>query len=326
MASTLEFVQYVAGQLAEAGEITYKKLFGEYGLWCHGLFFGTVEDNQFYIKITDAGHRMLPEAEPAAPHGGTPGMYCVEDLEDRGFLKTLVQETCTELQQPKKAKGRAKKMEQKPEKLDYKKVYKDLYLPKTKPSVIDVPEMIFIMVDGKGDPNTSEAYKTAMEILYGLSFGIKMSKMSGTQPEGYFEYVVPPLEGLWWGEDGYFDGRTITDKDKFCWTAMIRQPEFVTQEVFESAKKALQKKKPDLDLSPARLAKYTEGLCCQVMHIGPYDNEPAAIEKLEQFIADSGFVTDIGGNRLHHEIYLGDPRRTAPERLKTVIRHPVKKA
>lgn len=208
---------------------------------------------------------------------------------------------------------------------DYKKEYKDLYLPKLKPTVIDVPEMIFIMVDGKGNPNTCEDYKTALEILYGLSYTIKMSKMSGTQPKGYFEYVVPPLEGLWWGEDGYFDGTNIIDKDKLCWTSMIRQPEFVTNEVFEESKNTLCKKKPHLDLSLARLESFTEGLCAQIMHIGAYDDEPATIKILEGVIKESEYKNDISRNRKHHEIYLGDPRKTAPEKLKTVIRHPIAK-
>lgn len=212
------------------------------------------------------------------------------------------------------------------EKLDYKKEYKDLYMPKTKPVIIDVPEMLFIMVDGKGDPNTSKDYKNAMEILYGLSWSIKMSKMSGTQPEGYFEYVVPPLEGLWWIDEDAFDGRNITDKNKFSWTSMIRQPEFVTEGVFEQAKAVLSKKKPEIDLSAARFVKYTEGLCAQVMHIGSYDDEPATIEKLEQFITEAGYVTDMSDTRRHHEIYLGDPRKIAPQKRKTVIRYPIRKA
>jgi len=206
---------------------------------------------------------------------------------------------------------------------DFKKEYKDLYFPGAEPCVIDVPEMVFIMVGGKGDPNTSEEYKNALEILYGLSYAIKMSKMGGALPEGYFEYVVPPLEGLWWGEDGYFDGISIIDKNKFRWTAMIRQPEFVTDKVFENAKLVLQKKKPGLDPASARLVRFTEGLCAQVMHTGPYDDEPATIRGLGQFINDSGYKTDITEERKHHEIYLGDPRKTAPEKLKTVIRHPI---
>ena len=208
---------------------------------------------------------------------------------------------------------------------DYKKEYKDLYLPKTQPSVIDIPEMAFIMVDGRGNPNTSEEYKNALEILYGLSYSIKMSKKSGTAPTDYFEYVVPPLEGLWQGEAGYFNGTYITDKDKFIWTSMIRQPEFVTQDVFETAKQALNKKKPGLDLSLARLASLTEGVCAQIMHIGGYDNEPATIRILERFVIENGYVNDISESRKHHEIYLSDPRKMTPEKLKTVIRHPIAK-
>jgi len=211
------------------------------------------------------------------------------------------------------------------EKLDYKKVYKDLYLPKTKPVIIDVPEMTFIMVDGKGDPNTCEEYKTAMEILYGLSWGIKMSKMGTAKPEGYFEYVMPPLEGLWWNEGEPFDGIKVKDKNKFLWTSMIRQPEFVTQAVLKQARENLHKKNPELDLDKARLVQYTEGLCAHIMHIGPYDDEPATIQKLNEFIEESGYVNDMSDERRHHEIYLGDPRKIAPERQKTVIRHPIKK-
>ena len=207
------------------------------------------------------------------------------------------------------------------EKLDYKKEYKDLYQPKTKPSIIDVPEMIFIAVDGEGNPNTCVEYKQAMEILYGLSFTIKMSKMNGTQPEGYFEYVVPPLEGFWWQDNT--DGIDYTRKDDFKWVSMIRQPEFVTEEVFERSKAVLKKKKPNLDLSKARLLKMTEGLCVQIMHKGSYDDEPASIEKMKQFAAENGYAEDFSEGRFHHEIYLSDPRRCAPEKLRTVIRHPI---
>lgn len=208
------------------------------------------------------------------------------------------------------------------DKLDYKKEYKDLYQPQTKPSVIDVPEMIFIAVDGKGDPNTCEEYKTAMELLYGLSFTIKMSKMNGTQPEGYFEYVVPPLEGLWRQENTY--GIDYSRKSDFIWTSMIRQPEFVTPEVFEAAKAALAKKKPHLDTAKARLMRFTEGLCVQLMHKGSYDDEPANIERLKKFAEENGYAEDFSESRFHHEIYLSDPRKCAPERLRTVIRHPIR--
>jgi len=214
------------------------------------------------------------------------------------------------------------------DKFDYKKEYKDLYLPKRKPVLIDVPAMSFIMVDGAGDPNKSEEYQEAMEILYGLSFTIKMS---GQQPAGYFEYVVPPLEGLWWFKDVDFDGIKLMDKSKLQWTSMIRQPEFVTEDIFAWAVTELKKKKPKLDLTKARLESLTEGLCVQMMHIGLYDSEPITFAQMEQFILDKGYINAIseplpsGQIRRHHEIYLGDPRRTAPEKLKTVLRYPVKR-
>ena len=208
--------------------------------------------------------------------------------------------------------------------VDYKKTEKDLYQPKTTPSIINVPEMTYIAVDGEGDPNTSEAYKTAMEILYGLSYSIKMSKMSGSTPEGYFEYVVPPLEGFWWSSRGELVD--YTNKNRFCWTSMIRQPDFVTPEVFEAAKAALAKKKPGLDTSIAQLIKLNEGLCVQVMHIGSYDDEPATIATMEKYAVDNGYAIDLSDNRRHHEIYLSDPRKTTPEKLKTVIRYPISKS
>ncbi|HEX2938248.1 MAG TPA: GyrI-like domain-containing protein [Ruminiclostridium sp.] len=212
------------------------------------------------------------------------------------------------------------------DKFDFKKAYKDLYIPKQKPVIINVPPMDFIMVDGKGDPNDEVGeYKEAMNILYGLTFTIKMSKMSGQQPTGYFEYVVPPLEGLWWFENDLFDGRKLKDKSQFCWTSMIRQPDFVTDSVFEWAVSQLQKKKPGLNVSKARFVTLEEGLCVQMMHIGPYDSEPASIEQMEKHILENGYENDINDRRRHHEIYLGDPRKVAPQKLRTVLRHPVKK-
>jgi len=200
--------------------------------------------------------------------------------------------------------------------IDYKKTEKELYQPKATPAIIDVAEMVFIAVDGKGNPNTSAEYATAIEILYGLSYAIKMGNKS------VLEYVIPPLEGLWWlpstGVDDYLD------KDKFYWTSMIRQPEFVTPRVFEDAKKTLGKKKSMLDLSKARLLKFTEGLCVQVMHTGSYDDEPATITLMEQYAIGNGYAFEINESRRHHEIYLSDPRRVAPEKLKTVIRYPIK--
>ena len=208
--------------------------------------------------------------------------------------------------------------------VDFKKTAKALYQPPTTPGIIDVPAMTFLMVDGCGNPNTSAVYSDALEILYGLSYSIKMSKMSGAQPDGYYEYVVPPLEGLWWLNKGGDD--FSNDKERYCWTSMIRQPDFVTAEAFEFFKTVLAKKKPKLDLSRARLETFTEGLCVQAMHIGPYDDEPATIAAMEHYAAENGYAIDLSATRRHHEIYLADPRKTAPEKLRTVIRVPVRRA
>lgn len=210
------------------------------------------------------------------------------------------------------------------EKIDYKKAEKHLYLPKS-PAIVQVPEMVFFAVDGQGDPNTSPAYAQALELLYGLSFTVKMSKMGGEEPEGYFDYVVPPLEGLWWTETPGFDGKPPADKNDFRWTSLIRQPPFVNEEVFAWAAERLAKKKPELDLSKARFLRWEEGLCAHLLHTGPYDAEPASIDRLTGFLREQGCVPDFTDIRRHHEIYLGDPRRTAPEKLKTVIRPPVQR-
>ena len=212
---------------------------------------------------------------------------------------------------------------------DFKKEEKMFYMPKNKPEIVTVPPMNFLVVSGQGDPNEEGgAYQRAVSVLYALAYTLKMSYKGTRQIAGFYEYVVPPLEGLWWMEGDKYLGTTglAGQKDKFQWISMIRQPEFVTPDVFEWAKENLRKKKPDIDLSSTRLVTYKEGLCCQVMHIGPYDDEPATIEKLGRFIEESGYICDIGEGRRHHEIYLGDPRRTKPERLRTVIRHPVRKA
>lgn len=194
-------------------------------------------------------------------------------------------------------------------------------MPKATPSVIDVPQMTFITVGGAGDPNTSVEYTAAVELLYGLSYTIKMSSKS------ILSYVVPPLEGLWSaGYDFRGGGAAISDKSKFIWTMMIRQPDFVTAAIFEAAKTALAKKKPALDTSKAKLETIAEGLCVQVMHIGSYDDEPATVVALDGFAIENGYVVDIVGIRRHHEIYISDPRKVPSEKLKTVLRHPIRKA
>lgn len=208
---------------------------------------------------------------------------------------------------------------------DFKKEYKNLYHPKQEPEIIDVPEMRFLMIEGSGDPNTSESYGEAVEILYGLSYAIKMTKKNATQPEGYFDFVVPPLEGLWWFDEDHFSGLVKGRKDEFIWIMMIRQPDFVTGEVVKKAKDVLSKKKPDLDISRAILKEHKEGLCAQIMHIGPYDDEPDTIARMENHIKAEGYMTLMEGLRQHHEIYLSDPRKSAPDKLRTIIRHPVVK-
>lgn len=329
MASSMEFVQYAADQMRNAGEITYKKMFGEYGIYCDGKIIGLICDNQLFIKITEAGKKLCPDFEEEAPYEGSKPFLLVEDIDDRELLTELVVETFRELPMPapkkKKTEKRAKQETVPGEKVDFKKRDKSLYQPGKKPSIVDVPEMTFFAVKGSGDPNTSEEYKEAVGALYALSYTIKMSKMGSQCPPGYFDYVVPPLEGLWLVDDQGFDGTNITDKSRFEWISMIRQPDFVTDEVFEEAKESCRRKKPEIDLSKVRLVKYTEGLCAQIMHIGPYDSEPETIERMECFTEENGYKTDISDKRPHHEIYLNDPRKTAPEKMKTVIRHPVRK-
>jgi len=207
---------------------------------------------------------------------------------------------------------------------DYKKEYKEFYLPKRKPELVTVPPMNFIAVRGKGDPNEEGgAYKQSIGLLYGIAFTVKMSKMGDHRMEGYFDFVVPPLEGLWWQEGT--EGIDYSRKEDFEWISMIRLPEFVTREEFDWAiREAGEKKKTDF--SKVEFFTYEEGLCVQVMHKGSYDEEPASIEAMDTFAGMQGYVPDLGGRRFHHEIYLSDVRRCKAENLKTVIRHPVRKA
>lgn len=209
------------------------------------------------------------------------------------------------------------------EKLDYKKKFKELYQPKPEPSIIDVPEIKFIQVDGCGNPNEENGeYQHSVEMLYALSYAIKMMPKSGNMPPYYFEYVVPPLEGFWWLRDSSeFD---YTDKSKFCFTSMIRQPDFVTNELFTVAIELTAKKKPHLNLSKARLVTFSEGLCVQCMHIGSFDDEPKTLAKMKDFMAENFLESDLSKTRRHHEVYLSDPRKTDVSKMKTVLRLPVR--
>lgn len=205
---------------------------------------------------------------------------------------------------------------------DYKKEYKEFYMPAKKPSIVDVPAMNYIAVRGEGDPNAEGGeYKASIGLLYAIAYTIKMSKKGDRRIEGYFDYVVPPLEGFWW-QDGV-QGVDYEHKESFKFISVIRLPDFVTKEDFDWAiGEATLKKKADF--SKVEFLTYTEGLCVQCMHIGTYNDEPATVAAMHEYIKVQGYVTDITDRRLHHEIYLSDVRKTAPEKLKTVIRHPIK--
>lgn len=206
---------------------------------------------------------------------------------------------------------------------DYKKEYQEFYMPKDTPSIIEVPKMNYIAVRGKGDPNDSNGeYKQSIGLLYGIAYTIKMSGKGTHKMDGFFEFVVPPLEGFWWQEG--VDGIDYCNKSAMCFISMIRLPDFVTKEDFDWAIEEATKKKKQ-DFSKVEFFSYLEGICVQCMHIGSYDDEPTTIEFMHRYMKDQGYELDITEQRYHHEIYLSDPRRCATERLKTVIRHPIRK-
>lgn len=206
---------------------------------------------------------------------------------------------------------------------DFKKEYKEFYMPKNKPSILEVPAMNYIAVRGMGDPNEEHgAYQESISILYAIAYTIKMSKMGDHRMEGYFDFVVPPLEGFWRQEG--VDGFDITRKEDFHWISVIRLPDFVTEaEFFWAAEEATRKKK--LDCSKAEFLTMEEGLCVQIMHHGPYDEEPSSVALMDSFIAEAGYENDFSESRMHHEIYLSDARKVDPAKWKTVIRHPIRR-
>lgn len=206
---------------------------------------------------------------------------------------------------------------------DFKKEYREFYLPKNRPEIVTVPKANYIAVRGHGDPNEpGGAYQKAIEVLYSVAYTLKMSYKTDHKIEGFFEYVVPPLEGFWW-QDGV-NGVDYGDKSAFNWISVIRLPDFVTEADFRWAVDTAAKKKK-LDCSAAELLPIDEGLCVQILHIGSYDAEPETVAVLDRFLAENGYVNDFSPIRLHHEIYLSDARKTAPNKLKTVIRHPIKR-
>lgn len=207
---------------------------------------------------------------------------------------------------------------------DFKREYKEFYMPKNKPEIVTVPKANYIAVRGKGDPNEEGgAYKYAIGVLYAVAYTLKMSDKTDYRIEGFFQYVVPPLEGFWW-MDGAAD-LDYRNKSAFNWISVIRLPDFVTEKDFAWAVKTASKKKK-MDCSSAEFLTIEEGLCVQIMHMGAYDDEPATIAIMDEYLRENGYENDITKERLHHEIYLSDARRAAPEKWKTVIRHPIRKS
>ncbi len=206
---------------------------------------------------------------------------------------------------------------------DYKKEYREFYMPKRTPEIVEIPEMNFAAVRGSGDPNEADGeYKAAIGLLYAVAFTIKMSKKGDHRIDGYFDYVVPPLEGFWWQKD--ICGVDYGQKALFQWISMIRLPDFVTEKDFLWAVAEAERKKKQ-DFSKVQFLTVKEGLCVQCLHIGPFDEEPATVALMDRYLQENGYENDFSENRRHHEIYLSDARRVAPERWRTVIRHPVKR-
>ena len=207
---------------------------------------------------------------------------------------------------------------------DFKKEYKEFYLPKKNPTIVKIPKMNYLAVRGKGNPNDPEGeYIKSIQLLYGIAYTLKMSYKSDYKIEGFFEYVVPPLEGFWWQDD--VESVDYTSKSAFSWISVIRLPDFISKADFDWAVETATKKKK-LDCSSAEYLTIDEGLCVQIMHIGSFDNEPATVALMDTYLEQNGYVNDINKDRLHHEIYMSDARKVAPEKWKTVIRHPIKKA
>ena len=205
---------------------------------------------------------------------------------------------------------------------DFKKEYKEFYLPKNKPEIVNVPKANYIAIKGKGDPNQEGGtYKEAIGVLYAVAYTLKMSYKTDYKIKGFFEYVVPPLEGFWWQDN--VKGIDYSNKSSFNWISVIRLPDFVTKKDFDWATETATRKKK-IDCSSAKFMTIDEGLCVQIMHLGSYDDEPASVALMDEYIKNNGYVNDLSQTRLHHEIYLSDPRKADPSKWKTVIRHPIK--
>lgn len=314
MASHEEYVQYIAQQCSDAGTITVRKMFGEYGIYCDGKIFGLICDDQVFIKITQAGREQMPKLETGAPYEGAKAHFVFSEVDDKDVFSDFVRRTVTELTLTEKEKP------VKP--FDYKKEYKEFYMPPKKPQIAAIPPMNYLAVHGKGDPNEPKGdYQAAVGMLYAVAYTLKMSPKAGYKIEGYFPYTVPPLEGLW--QQNGSDHIDYTKKENFEWVAMIRLPDFIRKKDFDWAVAETSRKKKS-DFSKVQFFSYEEGVCVQCMHIGSYDAEPKTIAAMDLFAQKNGYETDFSCGRMHHEIYLSDPRKCAAEKCKTVIRHPLK--
>ena len=206
---------------------------------------------------------------------------------------------------------------------DLKKEFKEYYQPKNKPEIVNIPSINYLAVRGSGDPNDETGdYKKALESLYAVAYTLRMSYKTDYKINGFYEYIVPPLEGFWW-QDGT-DGVNYADKTSFNWISVIRLPDFISGKDIEWAVRTATKKKKT-DCSQVKFLTVNEGLCVQIMHIGPYDNEPVTVKLMDDYLAQNGYANVLNSERMHHEIYLSDPRKCLPEKMKTVIRHPVKR-
>ena len=334
MASSKEYLEFILGQLSELEEITYRAMMGEFIIYYRGKIVGGIYDDRLLVKPVKSAISYMPTALYELPYEGAKEMLLVDEVDNKEFLTGLFHAMYDELPALKPKKKRNKQFPVWRIKkigilevimaFDFKKEYKEFYMPKNKPEIVNVPKANYIAVRGKGNPNEEGgAYQQAISVLYAVAYTLKMSYKTDYKIEGFFEYVVPPLEGFWWQDD--VESVDYTNKSAFSWISVIRLPDFISKADFDWAVETATKKKK-LDCSSAEYLTIDEGLCVQIMHIGSFDNEPATVALMDTYLEQNGYVNDINKDRLHHEIYMSDARKVAPEKWKTVIRHPIKKA
>lgn len=312
MPSTKDYLDFILDQLSELKDISYRKMMGEFIIYYKDKIVGGIYDNRFLVKPSKSAMNHITKVSYESPYPGVKEMLLVEDIDNKQLLTELLNATYDELYGQKSNKS------SKP--FDYKKEFKELYMPKTKPGIVTVPQANYIAIRGKGDPNEEGgAYQQAISILYALSYTLKMSYKTNHEIKGFFDYVVPPLEGFWWQDD--IQDVDYTNKASFNWISVIRLPDFVTKEDFDWAVETATKKKK-IDCSNAEFLTMEEGLCVQIMHLGPFDDEPATVAIMDDYLAKNGYENDFNNDRLHHEIYLTDARRTIPEKMENYHKTP----